>query len=119
MTEQISQVTREKTLKKEKVKEVKVQVLAMEDITVSLTQQTQEKDSEIEQLRADLTEKDLEIARIMKDFDQVNSQLRQSLEKEQRNVQSLRIETSDLKEELIHAQEETQQTQTTQANLAE
>ena len=45
----------------------------------------------------------------MKDFEQGSSQLRQSLEEEQRNLQSLKNENQALKEELENVKIDTNQ----------
>ena len=45
-------------------------------------------------------EKDTEFAKKIKDFEHGSSQLRQSLEEEQRNLQNLKNENQALKEEL-------------------
>ena len=45
-------------------------------------------------------EKDTELAKKIKDFEHGSIQLRQSLEEEQRNLQSLKNENHALKEEL-------------------
>ena len=100
MTEKLSQTKIKKTQKKNEVAEIRQQVAAMEELTVSLTTQAQEKDAQIEKLRSDIVEKDLELARKMKDFDHGNTQLRQSLEQEQTSVQSLKSENDALKEKL-------------------
>lgn len=55
----------------------------MEELTTSLTQQSNEKDSEISKLRANVTEKDLEIAKALREFDEMQDNLKQSVIKEQ------------------------------------
>ena len=62
MTEKLSQTKMKKTMKKTEVVEIKQQVTAMEELTMSLSTQTQEKDAQIEKLRAELVEKDTEHA---------------------------------------------------------
>lgn len=59
MTVKLSQTRSEKALKAEEYEEVKVQVSAMEELTVSLTNQAKDKEIEISTLRASITEKDL------------------------------------------------------------
>jgi len=59
MTVKLSQTSSEKALKAEEYEEVKVQVSAMEELTVSLTNQAKDKEIEISTLRASITEKDL------------------------------------------------------------
>ena len=56
---------------------------------MSLSTQTQEKDAQIEKLRAEVMEKDTELAYKIKDFEHGSSQLRQSLEEEQHDVDAL------------------------------
>ena len=41
----------------------------MEELTVSLTKQSQDKDQEIQSLRASVTEKDLELAKTLREID--------------------------------------------------
>lgn len=56
-----------------------MQVTAMEELTVSLTNESQQKDSLIGNLKTSITEKDLEIAKTIREVDENNSKLRQSL----------------------------------------
>ena len=62
MTEKLSQTKMKKTMKKTEVVEIKQQVTAMEELTMSLSTQTQEKDAQIEKMRAEVVEKDTELA---------------------------------------------------------
>ena len=62
MTEKLSQTKMKKAMKKTEVVEIKQQVTAMEELTMSLSTQTQEKDAQIEKLRAEVMEKDTELA---------------------------------------------------------
>ena len=82
---------------------------AMEELTMSLSTQTQEKDKQIEKLKGEIIEKDMEFAIKMKDLDHSNSQFRQSLEEEQRKLQSLKSENQALQEELEHKKIDTTQ----------
>ena len=109
MTEKLSQTKLKKTQRKTEVVEIKQQVTAMEELTMSLSTQTQEKDKQIEKLKGEIIEKDMEFAIKMKDLDHSNSQLRQSLEEEQRKLQSLKSENQALQEELEHKKIDTTQ----------
>ena len=62
MTEKLSQTKMKKTMKKTEVVEIKQQVTAMEELTMSLSTQTQEKDAQIEKLRVEVVEKETELA---------------------------------------------------------
>ena len=62
----------------------------MEQVTVSLTQEAQVKDQEISQLRATITEKDLELAKTLREIDEGKEQLKQSLHNEQRNSDAIK-----------------------------
>ena len=109
MTEKLSQTKLKKTQRKTEVVEIKQQVTAMEELTMSLSTQTQEKDKQIEKLKGEIIEKDMEFAIKMKDLDHSNSQFRQSLEEEQRKLQSLKSENQALQEELEHKKIDTTQ----------
>ena len=69
---------------------VKEQVTAMDELTVSLTQQAQEKDQDISQLRATMTEKDLELAKTLREIEEGKEQLKQSLQNEYRNSDAIK-----------------------------
>ena len=62
MTEKLSQTKMKKAMKKTEVVEIKQQVTAMEELTMSLSTQTQEKDAQIEKLRVEVVEKETELA---------------------------------------------------------
>ena len=62
MTEKLSQTKLKKTQRKTEVVEIKQQVTAMEELTMSLSTQTQEKDKQIEKLKGEIIEKDMEFA---------------------------------------------------------
>lgn len=73
----------------------------MEELTVSLTNQAKDKETEISTLRASITEKDLQIASTLKDFDEGNKQLKHSLADEQKNVDMLKREITGLKAMMV------------------
>ncbi len=62
----------------------------MEQVTVSLTQEASQKDQEISQLRATITEKDLDLAKTLREIDEGKEQLKQSLHNEQRNSDAIK-----------------------------
>lgn len=72
----------------------------MEELTVSLTNETRQKDSIIGDLKSSITEKDLEIAKTIREVDEGNSKLRQSLIEEQSRAKELTMEIDGLRQSL-------------------
>ena len=89
ITEQLNHAVQEKSHHEVEKAEVKTQITAMEELTVSLTQQAEQKDTEIESLRALLVEKDVELARNLTEFNGESSVLRENLEAEKKNGSKL------------------------------
>ena len=96
----------------EEYEDVKVQVTAMEELTVSLTNETKDKESMIGSLRSSITEKDLEIAKTIREVDEGASKLRQSLIEEQNTAQEPKLEIESLRSTLEETEHESQQTKT-------
>ena len=78
----------------------------MEELTVSLTNEAKEKDSTIGSLRTSITEKDLEMAKTIREVDEGATKLRQSLIEEQNTAQELKIEIESLRQTLEETQQE-------------
>ena len=73
LAEKLEIAERDKAEKSRECAEIKEQVSAMEELTVSMTKQSQEKESEIASLRNSLTDKDLEMAKTLREADQTSS----------------------------------------------
>ena len=71
----------------------------MEQLTTSLTQQTNEKDTEISKLRSTVTEKDLEMAQALREFDENQDKLKQSLIEEQQKAGDANAQINALMEQ--------------------
>ena len=71
--EKLEIAERDKAEKLRECAEIKEQVSAMEELTVSMTKQSQDKESEIASLRNSLTDKDLEMAKTLRETDQTSS----------------------------------------------
>lgn len=79
---------------------------AMEELTVSLTQQANEKDSEISKLRSNVTEKDLEMAQALREFDENQNIIKQSLVHEQSQTEELKSHLTQLRDSLAETQQQ-------------
>ena len=71
----------------------------MEQLTTSLTQQANEKDTEISKLRSTVTEKDLEMAQALREFDENQDKLKQSLIEEQQKAGDANAQINALMEQ--------------------
>ena len=70
----------------------------METLTVSLTKDVQDKEKIIAELRATVTEKDLEIAKTIMQIDKTATEYQSKVDEERNQIKALNSEVEDLRE---------------------